>query len=417
MTVITPTVRTTVKRTAFWSIVVAVAIAVGMITLFAQGMGGVDGAYLSPTSAAPVGAMAVAEVLSDQGVNVVIVDTEGDAQAALEGTDATLLFYDDAGFLPPESVPALIRMAAHTVVVDPGFSQLRKVAASLSSAGSVEGKLEADCSLGAVTRAGTVTGDGLGYRLIDADGTTADNSTTELCLGSGDDIYSLVRMTSGDGVVTVLGASAALTNEQVAEEGNAALALGLLGENHTLVWYQPSYVDAADATVSIADLTPAWLSPVLALLILTTIAAGLWQGRRMGPLVVEQLPVTVPANETIDGRARLYQKSSSRLRALDALRVGTIARLATAVGLAKSAGVAEVAGTVASLTGMNLHEIRHLLVEAEPTSDGELIRLSDALLTLESTVSRHIRPGQAQSPPTPRTSAQPAPPKPSEPGE
>ncbi len=42
------------------------------------------------------------------------------------------------------------------------------------------------------------------------------------------------------------------------------------------------------------------------------IAAAFWRGRRFGPLVVENLPVTVRASETMLGRARLYEKSRAQ---------------------------------------------------------------------------------------------------------
>ena len=250
-------------------------------------------------------------------------------------------------------------------------------------AGAVTGELAADCDLAAVERAGSVLGDGSGYRVISTVD-TPEFEHVESCLGSGDETYSLLQFEGEGRTITVLGASAALSNEHVAESGNAALALNLLGENATLVWYQPTIADAAGSTATIADLTPAWLSAVLALLFLVVIAAGVWRGRRMGPLVVENLPVTVPSNETMDGRARLYQKASARLRALDALRVGTVARLATACGLARTASVAEVAAVTASITGKSLHEVRWLLLEAEPATDRDLIQLSDDLLVLDA---------------------------------
>ncbi len=385
MTVVTPTVRSTLKRTRFWWIAAAIAIVVGIVVMVVQGANLSDGAYLAPANAAPEGAMAVAEVLRDRGVDVVVVDAADGARAALARADATLLVHDISGFLDPERLPGLAELAAHTVVIDAEFAHLRELAPAVNAAGAVSGTLEADCGVTAVNRAGKVTGEGLGYRV------TGDSAGVEACLGSGDDVYSLVRLETDGRALTVLGASAALSNERVAELGNAALALGLLGEHPTLVWYQPGPADVVDGSATLADLTPAWLSPVLALLVLTVIAAGVWKGRRMGPLVVEHLPVTVPANETIDGRARLYQKSSARLRALDALRIGTIARIATACGLAPSAGVAEVAGAAASVSGMSLHEVRRLLQGAEPTSDRELIRLSDDLLGLETEVTRRAR--------------------------
>jgi hypothetical protein len=131
---------------------------------------------------------------------------------------------------------------------------------------------------------------------------------------------------------------------------------------------------------------------VVALLIATFVAAAVWRGRRFGALVIENLPVTVKASETMLGRARLYEKSSARLRALDALRIGAIQRLASACGLPRAAGVDEVVAAVASVTGAQVGDIRRLLVDDVPGSDAELVRLSDALLTLERDVATATRP-------------------------
>jgi hypothetical protein len=387
MTITTPTVRTSLKRTAFWSIGTVVAVLVAAVVLFTRGATIPDGIFLSATNPAPGGGMAVAEVLADQGVNVEVVGTRADARAALQGEDATLLLHDALGYLDPEDFQEISTLAQHTVLVEPDFQQLREVTPAIGAAGAVEGELTADCDLGAVSRAGTVLGDGSGYRL------TVEVDNVQTCLGSGDEVFSLVQFDEGDQKITVFGASAALSNEHVATHGNAALALGILGENATLVWYQPTLADAADSAATIADLTPAWLSPVLALLALVVVAAGIWKGRRMGPLVVEHLPVTVPSNETMDGRARLYQKASARLRALDALRIGTISRLAVTCGLPRTAPVADVAAMTASISGRSLHEVRWLLLEAEPATDRDLIRLSDDLLTLEKATIHHATGG------------------------
>lgn len=402
MTVVTPTVRTSLRRTAFWTIGTVVAVLVAGVVLLARGATMPDGIFLSATNPAPGGGMAVAEVLADRGVNVQVVGTRSEARAALEGADATLLLHDVEGYLEPEKLRSVTGLARHTVLVEPDFFQLRELAPQIGAAGAVDGELTADCDVPAVSRAGTVLGDGSGYRLTDG----TDNA--ESCFGSEDGVFSLVQFDqpsqfhqsgqfgTDDRTLTVLGTSAALSNERIAEQGNAALALGLLGEHATLVWYQPTIADAVDSAGTIADLTPAWLSPVLALMFLIVVAAGVWQGRRMGPLVVENLPVTVPSNETMDGRARLYQKGSARLRALDALRVGTVSRLAAACGLPRTASVAEVAAVTASVAGRSLHEVRRLLLEAEPATDRDLIRLSDDLLLLERTTIQNAihQPGE-----------------------
>jgi hypothetical protein len=100
----------------------------------------------------------------------------------------------------------------------------------------------------------------------------------------------------------------------------------------------------------------------------------------------------VRASETMEGRARLYERSNSRLHALDALRVGTVTRLATTCGLPRTASVGEVVDAVAALTGRDRTAVADILIDHVPSSDAELVHLSDQLLRLEVDAARAGRP-------------------------
>lgn len=383
-TVLTPTVRATTKRWVFWVIAGVVAMIIAFGALAVAGSSTMGRAY-DPENAGPTGTMAVVEVLRQQGVQVVVTHSLVATRAAVAtGGDMTLVI-DDDGYLDEEQLSAATRLASTVIVFDPDFTAIDTLAPEVAQAGSVAGTADADCDLGAVERAQRVTLDGVGYRIID------DEANVVTCLGSADDVYSLVGLDRGDTTLWFLGALDALTNERIPEEGNAAFGLGLLGEHDRLVWYIPS-IDDLPSGDTIAELTPDWVNPVMILLALTAIAAAVWRGRRMGPLVVENLPVTVRASETMQGRARLYARSSARLRALDALRVGTIQRLAARCGLASTATVDEVVLAAASLTGRPVPEVRRLLIDAEPGTDRELVDLSDALLILERDVESRLAP-------------------------
>ena len=121
------------------------------------------------------------------------------------------------------------------------------------------------------------------------------------------------------------------------------------------------------------------------------LAAAFWRGRRFGPLVVEDLPVTVRASETMEGRARLYAKGSARLRAVDSLRIGAVQRVARACGLPATATVDAVVLAAADLTGRPPSEVHAILVGEIPRTDAEMVRLSDALLTLERAATEAVR--------------------------
>lgn len=385
--VITPTAGRVLRRSLFWVGAVIGALVIALIVLGSAGNNS-GGVPLASDNPAPGGAMAVAEVLKQHGVDVVATSSLEETEDAIDdAADTTLLIYDVDGYLEDDQLRDAVRLAGTVILVDPSFSELRAVAPELAQAGVVDEELDADCDVTAVQKAETVSGAGSGFRITD------DEADATACLGSGDDVYSLVGLPGDDRDLWILGATGALTNELVINDGNAAFALNLLGEHDTLVWYIPTFADVAEAgPETLGELTPAWVTPVLSLLVLTALAGAIWRGRRFGPLVVENLPVTVRASETMLGRARLYERSSSRLRALDALRIGSIQRLAVLCGLPRIATVDDVVSAVASATGRQVGDIRSLLVDANPLTDRDLIGLSDALLLLERDVATAVRP-------------------------
>jgi hypothetical protein len=384
-TTLTPTIRSATRRWLFWIAAGALLLVIAVVLLAARGAS-TGGVAFSATNAGPIGSKAVAEVLRQQGVTVAVPGTLAAAQSALRSAPAaTLLLVDPDGHLDDAQLRSLASLATHLVLLTPTYAQAATLAPGIGLAGTVgAASLTGGCDLPAARAAGRVTGTGYGYRVVDG--------TAIGCFGSGKRVYSVVDLQNAGQRVTVVGTSAAFSNEHVAERGNAALALTLLGDHDRLVWYLPTIDDAAGTGTSIAQLTPGWVGSVATLAIIVAFTAAFWRGRRLGPLVVENLPVVVRASETMEGRARLYQKGAARLHALDSLRIGTVARLATRCGLPRLASVDEVIAAAAAVAGRDPADVRSVLIGAEPASDRELVRLSDDLLDLERAVASGIRP-------------------------
>ena len=385
--VLTASPTTVLRRAVFWIAVAVFAVVVAVVGILFTGSLAEDDP-LAATNPAPGGGKAVAEVLRQQGVAVEATSTlDATAAAVSDPADTTLFFYDPDSLLDPDQLAEAFGLAGTVVVVDPDFDQLLALTPDVAQAGTVDGAVDADCELTAAGKAGTITGDGSGFRYLGAD------PAVVTCFGSGDDVFSLVQVPTDAGVATVVGATDALSNEFVADRGNAALALNLLGSTENLVWYIPTVADlATDVPPTLGELSPDWVLPAVALVVLTALAAAVWRGRRFGPLIVENLPVTVRANETMQGRARLYQKSSARLRALDSLRIGTVERLAALCGLSRLASVDDVIASASAVARLQPAEVRRLLLDAVPATDRELVALSDQLLTLERAVATSVTP-------------------------
>ncbi len=381
----TPTVRRAVRRSLYWVVAIAGLLVLGAITIALNGATR-DAQRWGADETAPAGSRAVVEVLRDAGVDVVVTGRLDETLAALEGAgqSATTLFVGDIrDILDAEQWPELLGVADHLVIAEPSQLALDALridaltAAPLSESGDTL-ELAADCTVPAADRAGSIRATGIGYSTLEG----------EICFDAGETGAGLVRLDVDGTQVSVLGAGSVLQNGEITRAGNAALALGLLGENATLVWYQPTPADLSAPTI--AELTPDWVNPVAWLAVLVGLAAAFWRGRRFGPVVIENLPVVVKTTETMEGRARLYAREGSRLRALDALRVGTLRRIADGLALGRAAGVDDIVSAVAGITGRDPAALRAMLVDLEPGTDRELVEFSDRLLELEALIARRV---------------------------
>ncbi|MFG2997196.1 DUF4350 domain-containing protein [Streptomyces sp. NPDC048340] len=378
---------------------IAVALAVllaAAITMAALNSGAHHG-YLDPRSADPYGSRAVAELLKARGVTVRVVTTAREAADAA-GPDATLLVTDPD--LLGESQRRTIRSAidlsgGRTVLLAPGPAGLPDLAPGTQLRGDApEDNLDPACTLPAATSAGRA-GTGDGYRYSTGTGTGTNTGGATACYPSHGYPTLLVLPTGTTGGDTVLlGSETILLNRSLAKEGNASLALQLLGSRPDLVWYMPSLSDTDPDAAGRQDKTFLELIPDgwnWALLQLFTAAAlaALWRARRLGPLVTERLPVAIRASEATEGRARLYRKAGARDRAATVLRAATRERLAALVGVPAAQAhdpAALVPAVSARFPDGTRENLTALLFGTTPADDAALVALADHLDALEREV-------------------------------
>ena len=386
--ILTATPGRVLRRRGGWVAVIAFVVLAAIALLIIRSSANASMDPLDVTNPSPDGSRALAQVLGQHGVTVLSTDSLAATRAAVDDADdTTVLVYDPQAVMSSDQRSALLALGTDVVAVEPGLLALDDFAPSVGLAGERTGTYRADCNVAAVRKAGTVIGEGLGYRVVSDD--SPAGSTTACLTANG--ASGLIQLRDGERTITLLGLGSTLENGTIAGKGDAALALNLLGAHRTLVWYIATYADLqGGATPSIAELTPAWVTPLLALLAIAGVAAMVWRGRRFGPIVVENLPVVVRASETMEGRARLYSRANARLRALDALRIGTIDRLSRLTGLPRAASVDEVIDALAALLGRDRGEIASILLDAIPSNDAALVHFSDLLLTLEADVAKAI---------------------------
>ncbi|MFD5820454.1 DUF4350 domain-containing protein [Streptomyces sp. NPDC127038] len=343
---------------------------------------------LDPRSADPSGSHALARLLAERGVSTRVVTTLDEARSAAGPGTTLLIAAPDLLTKHQQDLlhSATERSGGRTVLVAPGAPSVGTLAPGVTAdpAASFDSTLAPRCALPAALRAGGADTGGIRYTTTEPDADT--------CYPS-DGLPTLLRVParSGNGDTVVLGAPDILYNDRLDEQGNASLALQLLGSRAHLVWYLPSLSDdSATGTGrrSFFDLLPSgWLWGTLQLFIAAVLAA-LWRARRMGPLVPERLPVAIRASETAEGRARLYRKASARDRAATALRSATRIRLAPLVGVSPAQAHAPetLLPALAAHFDGDTQALLPLLFGPPPSDDAALVSLADQLDALEREV-------------------------------
>lgn len=337
-----------------------------------------------PRSTIPTGAAALAQLLQDSGVDLT---TTNRLSEAVQDSDArtTLVVANPDRLSESQAQQLLTTGAARLVLLGPSTTALARFGLNATTVEPGAGALTPQCPDSSAQRAGSIVDDDLRFSYL------APAGAELACYPSGAGFVQLRVRSGGVPVDLVAGG---LANESLAREGNASFATALLGSQPRLVWLM-AQTPTADTTDHTPTLLPRWWQIALVQGFLAVIALGVWQGRRLGPILVEALPVTVRASETVEGHGRLYYRLGARDRAAEALRAAARDRLGRAFGH-RSAGAAFAPGedreglatVVANRTGADVRSVYDLLYGRPPDTDDHLRDLALGLDQLEQEASR-----------------------------
>jgi hypothetical protein len=332
-------------------------------------------AALDPRNPDPDGAQALAALVVDRGVELTVA-TDLD-QVTASGT----IMLTQPGALSRRALAAIARSRATVVAVDPPPAALVALAVP-ASVDAIGGSVTVPpaCALPAAVTAGTVQLNGTRY---------AVHQGAIGCYPVSGDAALVVSTRPSGGRTLVLGSGSTLANAHLASAGNAALALGLLN-TRTVAWV-PGALDAGAPTGSprgLAALLPRRLEWASLALVIAVVLLALWRARRLGPPVVEPLPVVVRAAETVEGNGRLLHAAHARDHAAGSLRRASIRRLATGLHAGPDDPPDAVVELVAARVPLPANQVRDLLYGPPPPDDAALVRLAQGLAALEHAARR-----------------------------
>ena len=380
------------RSTRIAVVVVVLALLASVAAVLAQGR--FREAPYEPSSPLPAGSKALVSVLEEQGAEVGTVRRTDEAARDLRAggtvlvTDPSALGRDQLELLRS----ALDAGEGRLVLLAPDFGSLSVLALGIRPTGRVAEDapaIRADASCAdASFRARTVRA---GELPLDDDG---EQAAPGLLYTGGSGTRSCFRTDAGAAVVRtddviVLGSARFITNEGLREADGPAVALNAIGTAGPVTWYLPSATDpmASDLASPLEQLPP-WTGPValwLAVCVLLALWALSW---RLGPVVVEPLPVSVRSQELTVGRAHLLRRAGARDSAARSLRSAAAVRLADRLGVRRREGLDALIAAIVPHSRRDGGEIRRLLGPEPVASDAELVRLAHDLDRLEKEIDR-----------------------------
>lgn len=375
-TAVGPTLRQR-WRSARWVLLALVAItAVSVVTAWLTTPA--PGGRMEPDATSPDGARALVTLLREQGVDVVEAESVDDVRRAMT-PESQLLVAQTFYLVGDDALRTLADLPGDRLLVEPVSRTREALAPGVTAADTTSYGGAPGCDMREAQRAGDAEL-GVSERYESVDGGVALTSCYD---------GAVVRYSQGGQTITVVGTADFMVNDGLLKEGNAALAMNLAGTRQRLVWYAPQRVEGeSETSSSITDLIPDRVVWAVVQLCLVVLLVAWWRGRRVGPLVAEELPVVVRASETVEGRGRLYRAHRTRDRAADALRTATLQRTTPRLGLGGQSDAVAVAQAVAQRTGGDPRAVAFWLFGPPPSTDAELVELAHQLDHIERQVAQ-----------------------------
>ena len=347
-----------------------------------------QGGALDPDSPDPRGSRALAVLLGNHDVDVDEVSSPPEAVSDARDGDVTVLVASP-DLLAERTVRSLRDLPASVRVVfmtpDPVTLDVLDVGVRIDSSSGYAKTADPGCSLPEARSAGDAE-----VNVVEFAATGPDAIS---CYQRG--LVVIHRPDRAE--LVILGAADPLTNERLAQRGNAALSLGLLSAHQRVLWLLPSEPETAagEERPGLFDLLPDWVLPAVLLFGVAGVLAAFWRGRRLGSPVPEPLPVVVRSAETVEGRARLYRRARARDEAFASLRAAALARLLPVLGLGPDPQPRPVADAVADRSGRPPADVYALLYGPPPVNDRGLV---DAADLFDALVRATLDPGDAHAP-------------------
>ncbi|WP_296179497.1 DUF4350 domain-containing protein [uncultured Mobiluncus sp.] len=325
------------------------------------------------------GAMALAEVLRHEGVLVSEAYSVRDLES-YSSKDTVVITNTN------EIDDATLREILHTptnLLILGTLAQGKRFDPYVESvpAGSPE-EIRAQCDFPGATAARTISSTRGSLRPL--------RQPETACFPLQDNAFAYVSFKRPEGFrLALLSEDSLARNDTITAAGNAALLLNLLSSSPQVGWVNgTTFQQGSDQNGKDQPLLPDFFLIALVYLFVAAFVFTLAQGRRLGRVVPEELPVVVHGAEAVYGRGRLYEKSGAVAVAAHKAREYTARRLGSALHIPTPTTPPVMVREVSRYTGVDESQVYDLLYGEVPVTARGLGNLLHDLYLLTKTNPR-----------------------------
>lgn len=367
------------SRLAGWGPVLAMVglLLAGVALLGPTGRGG--GPPLDPASARGLGTKALVETLRALGGDVAV--TSRAPGPAVGGT--ALVLADDLDDATRRALVTWTRAGGTLVVADPSSPLVPWNREGGTQVGFLDASIDRRCAVPALRGVDRVSA--TGGAVFDA----PTSGTTRCFPRNGG--HWLVAERFGRGNLVALGGAGSFVNRHLGEANNAALLAALLVPRpRTPVAFLRPPPPGATGRQSLPELIDPRIKAALWQLAIAFGVVALWRGRRLGPPVLEPVPVELPGSELVIATGNLFHQGARRARAASLLRAGLRRSLDEVLGLPASMDDPSVAAAASMRTGgaVSADAVAGALRGPPPQTEAALVELARAVDDIRREVTR-----------------------------
>lgn len=334
-----------------------------------------DRISLSIHNAHANGSRALAEVLNQQGVPVQDVYSPADMDTYGEHDTVVITNLNQ---IPDAPLREIMHKPTNLLVLGT-FAQGSRLQpyVKTSGAGSAD-QIAADCTFPPARTAG--------YISHTRGSLTPLREPDVACFPVDEKSFAYLAYERSEGyTLAFLSENSLARNDSITLSGNAALLLNLLSTSGKVGWANGEIFQQGSADEqNTPPMLPAFFTHALILLAVSAFVFTLAQGRRLGRVVPEELPVIVHGAESVYGRAGMYEKSKAFRVAARTAREHTAKRLGKILQIPTPTTPEVMVKEVASYTGVPETQVAQLLYGEVPSNARELGNLLKNLEQLKN---------------------------------